>query len=265
MRRNNIDFAKTEWEEQRKFIKDFYEEFGYKNDSFHNDMLFGGQPYSILLNGEVSGFVSVGDGSGGRMLKGFYLEKNKRNAVFEVFRKMLENFKIRKALVVSNDSISIAHSFERMNRFGGDFIMQAYNFTYGEPDRPAEYGMECLEEVKPEEYEKMNSLTERQWEGCFGNDGFRFFKIVSEGEVLGYGALCTLKYNDVNIDIGNYTLPQHRRKGVGRSMIINIARKVKDEGFAPVAGCWYENKESVMTLTSAGFHPENRIFLISFK
>lgn len=71
--------------------------------------------------------------------------------------------------------------------------------------------------------------------------------------------------NQKNVDVGNFTLPQHRRKGVGRSIMINLSKIAIQQGLIPVAGCWYGNTESISTLTSSGFIPENRIFYIRFR
>lgn len=73
-----------------------------------------------------------------------------------------------------------------------------------------------------------------------------------------------MNYNQKNVDVGNYVLPEHRRKGVGRSILINLSKLAIQQGFIPVAGCWYGNKESVATLISSGMIPENRIFYVRF-
>lgn len=117
--------------------------------------------------------------------------------------------------------ISIA--FEKMKVLGTSFEMQAYNFTYGEPDVKADYGMECMEKVSDDEFDKMNELTEKQWDGCFDSDDFQFWKIVKNSITFGYGVICRMSYNKKNVDVGNFTLPEYRRKGVGRSMIINLS------------------------------------------
>ena len=151
-----------------------------------------------------------------------------------------------------------------MSALKANFDMQAFNFIYGEPEREAEYGMNCMVEVSPSEYKYMNSLTENQWEDSFGDENYSFYAIKEGNEILGYGSIGKMKHNQKNADIGNYVLPQHRRKGVGRSIIINLSKIAISQGFIPVAGCGYGNKESIATLTSSGFIPENRIFYVRF-
>lgn len=263
---NNINFTKTNWDIISKHRDKYLCELGDKNDGFFNAMMFGAQPYAAELDGNIIGFFSVSDGwDGGKMLTSFYIAAEYRRYCAETLDSIITGYGITTALVVSNDSNFVAAAFEKMKKLGTSFEMQAYNHTYGKPMRPAEYGRDNFFEVKPEEYDKMNELTEGQWEGCYGDPAYRFYAIRENGETLGYGAIGRLLYDDNRVDIGNFTLPQHRRKGVGRSMLIGLAEIAIEEGFTPVAGCWYGNKESIPTLASSGFIPENRIFLVKFR
>jgi hypothetical protein len=199
------------------------------------------------------------------MLRGFYVMPSKIQNSITIFNEAMQKYNIEAALVASNDAHYIGLAFEKMNQLKTTFDMQAFNFIYGEPERDAEYGMDCVREVKPSEYELMNSLTEKQWEGCFENGNFKFYQIISNNETLGYGGIGKLTNNQNNVDVGNFTLPQHRKKGVGRSILINISKIAIVQGLIPVAGCWYYNKESIATLQSSGFIPENRIFYVRFR
>ena len=261
----HITVNKTKWNEIKNLYEDYFEELGYKNDSFHNFMIFDGEPYIVLCNNEESGFISVGNSwDNGKMLRGFYVIPSKRRESGEIFNKAMKDFNIEAALVASNDSHYVGLAFAKMNELKTSFDMQAMNFIYGEADREAEYGLDCIKEVDPSEYELMDKLTEKQWDGCFQDENFKFYKLVSNNETLGYGSIYKIKNNKKNVDVGNFTLPQYRRKGVGRSIIINLSKMAISEGLIPVAGCYHGNKESVLTLKSSGFIPENRIFYVRF-
>lgn len=263
---NIITVNKTKWDEIQNFTTDYFVELGYKNDSFHNFMMFEGEAYTIICNNEKAGFFSLGTSwDNGKALRGFYIIPSKRSASIEIFNKIVEDFQIEAALVASNDAQFVGLAFEKMNSLKTFFDMQAFNFIYGEPVREAEYGMDCVKAVNPEEYELMNDVTEKQWDGCFEDGNFKFYKITSNNETLGYGGICKMKNNHKNADIGNFTLPQHRKKGVGRSIIINLSKIAIEQDLIPVAGCWYGNKESIATLISSGFIPENRIFYVRFR
>lgn len=261
-----IIFKKSDWDELQNLTSEYFTELGYKNDAFHNGNIFDNEAYSIIADEKICGFFSLGNSwEGGKMLCGFYVVPEKRRISDMIFGNVIEEMNIQSALVPSNDEHFVSLAFEKMHALGTGFEMQAYQFIYGEPSHEAEYGMEFLEEVQPEEYDTMNRLTEGQWDGCFGNPEFSFYAIRCEGKTLGYGATGKMKYNDKYVDVGNFTLPEFRQQGVGRSLIINISKLVLQQGKIPVAGCWYGNKESILTLKSSGFIPENRIFYVKFK
>lgn len=263
---NNILFKEASWNELQTLYTTYMKELEYKNDGFHNSMLLEGQPYIIYCNHDVSGFFSLGASwDKGVMLRGFYVLPSKHRASVGIFNKIIEDFQVEAALVASNDSHYVGLAFEKMNSLKTSFDMQAFNFIYGEPEREAEYGMDCIEEVNPNEYELMNSLTNKQWDDCFDDENFKFYKLTYQKETLGYGSIGKMRYREKYADVGNFTLPQHRRKGVGRSIIINLSKLAIQQGLIPVAGCWYGNKESIATLTSSGFIPESRLFYVRFR
>lgn len=261
----NFTAEKTSWNNIDRFLCEYFSELGYKNDGFYNDIIFEGEPYLIKINGENSGFFSLGNAwNEGKMYRAFYIVPSKRRYSIKIFAELMYEYGIVAALVVSNDSHFVSLAFEKMNELNTNFDMQAFNFVYGKPEREAEYGMEYFTKVSPDDYELMNRLCENQWEDSL--DSTEFYAIKRDSEILGYGSISNLNYNGKKVvDIGNFTLPQHRRKGVGRSLIINLGKKAIEQGYTPVAGCWYGNKESIATLQSSGFIPENRIFYVRFK
>lgn len=260
-----IEFAQSKWNTIDNLANDYLKELEGKNDGFHNAMMFKALPYTVESDGEVIGFYSLMDGwDGGKMLTSFYIfPKNRRHSA-NVLKSIIKVFNITAALVSSNDCHFIAVAFERMKALSTTFEMQAYNYTYGKPDRQAEFGRDKMKEVTSAEYNIMNALTEKQWDGCYGNPNYTFYAIRENDEILGYGAIGHLPYEAGKVDIGNFTLSAHRRRGVGRSMLINLAEIAVEQGLTPVAGCWYKNKESIITLASSGFIPENRIFYVKF-
>ncbi|MGL5414117.1 MAG: GNAT family N-acetyltransferase [Clostridium sp.] len=257
--------VKVEWEGIKSLYEEYLEELGYKNDGFHNSMLFEGEGYGIYIREKCIGFCSIKSSwSKGKLLRGFYIRSTERKKSGEIFNKIIEDFKIEGSLVVSNDIHYIGLAFEKMNLLKTAFDMQVFNFVYGEPENEAEYNINHIREVKKDEYEIMNKLTENQWRECIEDEKFKFYKIISGDETLGYGSIGKMINNKKNVDIGNYTLPKHRKKGVGRSMMINLSKIALSKKLIPVAGCWHKNKESIKTLISSGFIPENGIFYIRF-
>lgn len=260
----NITSKKVQWKDIQNLIDRYFGELGYKNDGFHSDIIFEGDPYIIEHNEEIIGFFSLGSSwDDGKMFRAFYILPECRNLSIGVFQLLMGEFEVEAVLVASNDSHLISLSFEKMNALKTGFDMQAFNFVYGAPERKAEFERDTLSRVT--DFTEMNSLTEKQWEGMFENDNNQFYVMKNGKDILGYGSICSMGYNKKNVDIGNYVLPEHRRKGVGRSLLINLGKIALEQGLVPVAGCWYGNTESIATLTSAGYIPENRIFYVRFK
>ena len=261
----SIEFRKADWPALRELTAAYLADLRHQNDGFHHNKIFENAAYRIEFDGETRGFFSLGDSwEGGKLLCAFYLVPAARHASAAIFSRVLEEMDVRAALVVSNDALFVSLAFETMRARNAAFDMQAYNFTYGKPSRPAEYGPECLERVLPGEYETMNRLTQGQWEGCFGHPDYVLFALRHAGKTLGYGALARMPHHDGYVDVGNFTLPEYRRQGVGRSIIIHLSDLALQNRLTPVAGCWYGNRESFLTLTSSGFIPENRIFFVRF-
>lgn len=238
-------------------IAEYYDEIGRVNDAFHNGMLFGGKCLAVGIDGISAGFVSISDGwDGGKMLTGFHLTANYHSAAGDVLVNLVRDYDVRSALAATNDK-EFCSALLRLP--SGTFRTQAYNYTYGEPENPAEFPEEYLMEIKQDELDRLDRETEGQWSDCLHDPALSFYKLEKDGEILGYGAYCTMPFNEGIVDLGNYTLPQHRRKGVGRSIIIGLAKIVRAKGLTPVAGCWAGNMESIPTLRSAGFVPENKL------
>ncbi|MBR3629393.1 MAG: hypothetical protein IKN55_02850 [Oscillospiraceae bacterium] len=260
-----IAYQQTNWTALEPLARDYYAELGNKNDAFHNHLVFGNTAYRITADGVLCGFFSLGiSWDNGIMLCSFYLVPSERVYCVEIFRQIVKELHVQAAIPASNDDLFLSLAFERMHKVGTNFEMQAYHFTYGEPDRPAEFGADCIQPVPEEEYPEVDKLTKGQWAGSYGDPHYHFYKLVSDGETLGYGGIGRLRYNEQTADIGVFTLPPHRLHSVGRSLVIHLSRIALDQGLTPVTGCWYGNKESIPTLKSAGYRPENRLFYIRF-
>jgi GNAT superfamily N-acetyltransferase len=78
------------------------------------------------------------------------------------------------------------------------------------------------------------------------------------GEYIGLGTVLVPTWRDditdENIrDIGMHVTKKYRGQGYGRSIVQNLAELCLDRGYIPIAECEIENRESRLTLESAGF------------
>ncbi len=249
----------VEWDAISYEVSAFIEEIGHKNDGFWDDGIYEARPYRM----ENGGFYAVGEWDGAPMLRAFWMPKKERADAQACFAQVCAAHDIARAMVASNDELLLCLAFERMHATGGAFEMQAYNLTFGVPKRPTEFGKERFSRVAESAYADMHAQTENQWAGAVPA-GAAFYRLESDGETRGFGAVYPRMLDKNCLDVGNYTLAAHRRKGVGRSILINLAYAVIASGGKPTAGCWYYNLNSIKTLVSAGFIPDTRLFNVAF-
>lgn len=190
----NITSKKVEWTAIQNLIDQYFSELGYKNDGFHSNIIFEGEPYIIEHNDETIGFFSLGNSwDGGKMFRTFYILPKYRKLSKSVFQLLMSEFDVEAVLVSSNDSHLISLSFEKMNELKTSFDMQAFNFVYGEPARKTEFARNTL--LRVTDFTEMNLLTEKQWDGMFDDDNNQFYVLKNGEEILGYGGICSMGYN----------------------------------------------------------------------
>lgn len=81
-----------------------------------------------------------------------------------------------------------------------------------------------------------------------------------DGAEVGIGVAAPQPLGNGRIDIGMFTNPQSREKGIGRSILGLVAQEVLASGRLPTAGCWWRNWESRRTLEAAGLTCVGTIF-----
>ncbi|MGB4659237.1 MAG: GNAT family N-acetyltransferase [Mobilitalea sp.] len=254
---NNIDQLKNEYLDYLKNTP----------DGFLDSAIYESIPNEIENDDrEKIGFFTTGKfWNGDTLLTAFYLKSKYYRYAQQLFTKVLKEYKIDRAFVTSWDELLVSLAFEKMKELNTSFEMQAYFFSQREKDtvRPAEYSMDCIEKVDNEGYLNMNELTDSEWSDEQGKPAYEFYKLTSDGAIMGYGMIYRHFLNNA-ADIGNYTVKEYRRKGVGRSMIMGLSQLMEQKGIMPLVGCWYYNKESLYTLTSSGYVTPTRLFNVSF-
>lgn len=77
--------------------------------------------------------------------------------------------------------------------------------------------------------------------------------VLEKEEILGIGIMVRNRIMENCISIGVFTRETKRGLGVGRSIVMHLKDIACEWGMIPVAGCWYYNTESRLTLENAGF------------
>ncbi|HEY9293704.1 MAG TPA: GNAT family N-acetyltransferase [Microlunatus sp.] len=83
------------------------------------------------------------------------------------------------------------------------------------------------------------------------------------GQEIGIAMLVPHPLNAARVDIGMFTDPDARRRGIGRSILALSADEVLATGRVPVAGCWWRNWASRRVLEAAGLTCIGTIFRYS--
>lgn len=76
--------------------------------------------------------------------------------------------------------------------------------------------------------------------------------VLEQGDLMGVGIVEPGQICTDYASIGMFVNPKHRRKGAATTILMNLKQWAKRNGLVPVAGCWYYNTLSRMSLESAG-------------
>lgn len=224
------------------------------NDDFWEAHVQESQAYLIELDGQTIGLAGVYQNEN---LTFFYMPKAMLRHAQPAFAAMLDELKPQYAFVPTNDELFLSLCMDKHKQVE----MQAYFFSHGgQAVRPPEYGRECFFLAKPEdEADILDS------EGVAENiRRGRYYIMRKDGVFLGQGLLRPQEIMGGAASIGMSVHPEHRQKGVGRSIIMHLADMCRERGLTPICGCWYYNHNSKRTLESAGFVTKIRLLKVWF-
>ncbi|MCP4640944.1 MAG: GNAT family N-acetyltransferase [bacterium] len=86
----------------------------------------------------------------------------------------------------------------------------------------------------------------------------------SEDTLFGMGYVSTEYCSEGTANLGVFTNPNFRRKGVGTFIVQELVQECRSRGLSPIAACYHENVGSKGTLARAGFVSYDRMFMVSF-
>ncbi|HZW48699.1 MAG TPA: GNAT family N-acetyltransferase [Bacillota bacterium] len=232
-------------------------------DGFWEANLLNAEHYSIRQSSNdslIGGFAL----QKGERLTWFYLKPTYLHRAQGIFQQTLQDFSIKTAYVATADPLLMAMCLD----FHHQIKMQAYFFEV-DPERLAvapPYAKECLQQVTAQELDnEPEAKTFYELQPSMLLEGsHRLYRLTAAGEILGYGHIEQLKLLQGWYDVGNLVLPQHRQKGVGRSLLQHLTQQIIAEGNHPIVGCWYYNQLSKRTIESAGFYSRSRLLNVLF-
>jgi GNAT superfamily N-acetyltransferase len=139
--------------------------------------------------------------------------------------------------------------------------MQAYFFVHsGVSVRPPEWGRELF---KPAVMDDAKDILDTEYVEENIRAG-KYYIMRKDGIFLGQGFFNPNTLTPGQVSIGMSVHPDHRRKGIGRSIILHLIDISREKGLTPICGCWYYNHNSKRTLESAGFVSKTRLLNVHF-
>jgi len=259
---NVINFVKSDLPGIKVFLDEYLQSLTGVVDDFWESHILTADVYEISVDNEKIGCFAV---FGVERLTVFYVRACYIYLAQDIFKRILSEFNIKDAFVTTVDSLFLALCMD----FHKKIELQAYFFD-GERSREVrspEYGRESLSEVNSAEIPKINVKTDNFFNypaEAYDDPEFKVYRLSEDGVDLGYGVLYPNPLSPNYYACGMVTLPEHRKKGVGRSIQIHLADICEEKGEIPVSGCWYYNTLSKKTIESAGRHSRIRLLRVLF-
>ena len=261
-------FIKSTLEDNRRYLSEYLKKLPADIDSFQEEHILKSKVYSVLVNDEHKGYFAycenVFDIQGFTVLTQFIIDPKSLRHAKGIFKKLLEEFDIKSAFVLSADEefLSVAMDFHK------SVSKQAYMHVDGTaPVREPEFSKNCLVLAGEEDFSWIQSMTNNYFDFLEAPEKvgkYQLYILKNEGTVLGFGLLEDGQIMKNTKSLGNYTMAEHRQKGVGRSIMMHLRDICYEQGYKPLTGCYYYNEKSKYTLDSAGFVSRTRLFRIEF-
>lgn len=226
-------------------------------DDFLEDHILNSDFYLMSFDKKSMGYFAVKD----QMLTQFFVKKEFIYLSQGSFKSILEAFEIETAFIPTVDELFLSLGMD----FHKKIECQAYNFI--ETDRTvkaAAYPKTMLRLASLSEVEMIKSLSGDFFSEVYQMVSDRQIYLFGDEEIYGFGVLVSGQIHTDYKGIGMYTVEKHRRKGVGRSIILHLKDLCHTLGFIPLPGCWYYNHNSKRTLESCGFVSKTRLLKLTF-
>jgi len=230
--------------EFREAVKAHHLTLDWSGDSFMADQWLTTTRRAVLVDGRQVGVTSWDD----EELSLLTLEPSALKVDRQITEAVLKASEARTAYVASWD----AHHVAVLGAFATDTASQAYQFRLLDPEelREAVPGLELSVASAAD----LDYLQSTGWQDDYTSyvDRNAMSVVRLDGQEAGIAVHEPHALDPDVVDIGMYVDPVLRRRGVGSSILALTARQVLAEGRTPVAGCWWRNWASRVTIEAAG-------------
>lgn len=253
-----IQFIKTDYENIKSYVKKQSETLSSPVDSFYEEHLFASEFYHISYDDTIIGATAIHKGD---MIIFFYIDDIYRDIADDVYYKLKKFRYIQSAFVPTCDEFYMSYAIDEFV----EVKKQAYFFTDSKKSIKPKNKIKLRLAVPEDKDDILNNSVD-----FFGDDVDKnierneVYMATIDGALVGFGVIERSKLNEKYASTGMYTLENHRRKGIGRDIILGLKEIVYKEGRAPIAGCWYYNHFSKSTLQKAGYVTNTRLLKITY-
>lgn len=252
----NIEILATTHNDIKEIIINYSKTLSMPMDSWLDDQLIAAKIYKIVTNNKIIGFVAITS----NMLNNFYLEKEYIHLGKELIEYIIIEFNIKKVFISTSDSqistyiLGYKYNMEKMACWFTD--------SGREVDIPHMFEKVFIRNIDVNEVEKVIEIS-----GDFfleESGGFltieeriiseTMFFLEKDNEIYGIGIIEKSQFVDNIVSIGMFVNKEHRKKGVAKTILVQLRKWANENGYITVAGCWYYNTLSRLSLQSAGMN-----------
>lgn len=245
----------TTLDQSRALFNDYRATLNDINDDFWEDHLLHADWWRVTHNGEDLALYAI---HGGNNLTFFHATPKALRHAQPIFRHILDTHAPTHVYVTTGDELFLALAMDYHTRID----KQAYFFMQGSaPVRAPEFDRALL---RPATLADAPDILDTEGVAENIRAGKYYILRNHNGEFLGQGFYNPLQLTPSAVSIGMSVHPNHRRRGVGRSIIMHLAQISREQEQTPCCGCWYYNHNSKLTLESAGFVTRRRLLKIWF-
>lgn len=234
----------------------FAKELSSPIDSFIEQHILDSNFYSICEDDSCLGYFAIHKGS---LLTQFYIKTEYRRRSQEIFFWVKKMYNVSEAFVCTADEFFLSHVLDCYS----DIKKQAYFFKDTGMSNTLKNNVSIRLATIQDKNDIINNSEDffAEVEQCISKE--QIYMAYIEDVLVGFGVHERGRIVREYSSIGMYTIPKFRQKSIGADILRSLKKEVKSLGYKPIAGCWYYNHFSKLTLESAGLYSDTRMLKVS--
>jgi hypothetical protein len=255
-----IDTLSCKINEIDNFMTQYKDALSSPIESFLEDHILSSQFYIVILDKKKTGYFAIYKND---LLTQFFIEVPFRSQSQKIYEYVLKNHSIKFAFVPTCDEFFLSHALDEYEKIE----KQAFFFQDIK-------GNAQIENIRNEVDYRLATSDDKKSMIRISNDFLdnindqikkkQIYVGHQNNELVAIGIIEKSKFLENHASIGLFTHERFRRHGIGKSTIAFLKKACYSDNLIPVAGCWYLNKASKMTLESAGMHTSSRLLKVIY-